>query len=60
MRAHRRIALANVPVLSHGLPAPILSVRRLRERNEGSGVATNWPPTSRWMPPLPSAVGKKV
>ena len=52
--------LANAPTFSHGLPALILSVCRLRERNEGSGVATSWPPTSRWMSPLPSAVGKKV
>jgi hypothetical protein len=40
--------------------APILSVRRLRERHEGSGAANSWPPISIRMPPLPSAVGKKV
>jgi len=53
-------SLANGPSLSHGLPALILSARCLRERHEGSGVATDWPPTSRLTPPLPSAVEKKV
>ena len=52
--------LANGPSLSHGLPALILSARCLRERNEGSGIATDWPPTSGLVPPLPSAVEKRV
>ena len=58
--SQRRMLLANGPSLSHGLPALILSARCLRERNEGSGIATDWPPTSGLVPPLPSAVGKKV
>ena len=53
-------SLANGPSLSHGLPALILSASCLRERNEGSGIATDWPPTSGLVPPLPSAVEKMV